>query len=222
MMARLGIELGVRALRGVRLEGWFRPRARVVEIECDPANPAEAVDALRQHLGPTRRIALALELPFLFMKRFKLPPLGESEKRNILRLEPERFFPVRAEEIVPAVRAEDDLVFATKEAPLATWVAALEELGQVDLIEPGPLALARALARARITSALVLLDAQADGLGFVEIRDGQQGPVGGEAEVARATNTGRAKRRREFAHGFSCCRLDDNDFRYRCCRDRKL
>src|SRR5256714_8738267 len=116
MMARLGIELGVRALRGVRLEGWFRPRACVVEIECDPANPAEAVDALRQHLGPTRRIALALELPFLFMKRFKLPPLGESEKRNILRLEPERFFPVRAEEIVPAVRAEDDFVFATKEA----------------------------------------------------------------------------------------------------------
>jgi len=172
-MARLGIELGVRALRGVQLEGWFRPRARVVEIECDPANPAEAVDALRQHLGPTRRIALALELPFLFMKRFKLPPLGESEKRNILRLEPERFFPVRAEEIVPAVRAEDDLVFATKEAPLATWVAALEELGQVDLIEPGPLALARALARARITSAIVLLDAQADGLGFVEIRDGR-------------------------------------------------
>ena len=172
-MARLGIELGVRALRGVQLEGWFRPRARVVEIECDPANPAEAVDALRQHLGPTRRIALALELPFLFMKRFKLPPLGESEKRNILRLEPERFFPVRAEEIVPAVRAEDDLVFATKEAPLATWVAALEELGQVDLIEPGPLALARALARARITSAIVLLDGQADGLGFVEIRDGR-------------------------------------------------
>src|SRR3989449_249481 len=54
MMARLGVELGARALRGVRLEGWFRPRARVVEVECDPANPAEAVEALRQHLGPAR------------------------------------------------------------------------------------------------------------------------------------------------------------------------
>src|SRR3989441_4221098 len=172
MMARLGVELGARALRGVRLEGWFRPRARVVEVECDPANPAEAVEAIRQHLGPARRIAIALDVPLLFMKRVKLPPLGEPEKRNILRLEPERFFPVRAEEIVPAVR-DDDLVFAAKEAPLATWVAALEELGPVDMVEPGPLALARALAQVQITGAVVLLDGAADGIGVVEIREGR-------------------------------------------------
>src|SRR3979411_2823364 len=116
MMARLGVELGARALRGVRLEGWLRPRARVVEIECDPANPAEAVEALRQHLGPARRIAVPLDMPLLFIKQVKLPPLSELEKRDILRLEPERFFPVRAEEIVPAVRGDDNLVFATKEA----------------------------------------------------------------------------------------------------------
>ena len=173
MMARLGVELGARALRGVRLEGWFRPRARVVEVECDPANPAEAVEALRQHLGPARRIAVALDVPLLFMKRVKLPPLGEQEKRNILRLEPERFFPVRSEEIVPAVRGDDDFVFAAKETPLATWVAALEELGPVDMVEPGPLALARALARVQVTGAVVLLDGQADGIGIVEIREGR-------------------------------------------------
>jgi len=172
MMARLGVELGARALRGVRLEGWLRPRARVVEVECDPANPAEAVEALRQHLGPARRIAIALDVPLLFMKRVKLPPLGEPEKRNILRLEPERFFPVRAEEIVPAVR-DDDLVFAAKEAPLATWVAALEELGPVEVVEPGPLALARALAQVQLMGALVLLDGQDDGIGVVEIREGR-------------------------------------------------
>jgi Tfp pilus assembly protein PilN len=171
--SRLGVEVGVRTLRGVRLEGWLRTRARVVEVACDPANPAEAVDALREHLGPTRRIAVAIDVPLLFMKRVKLPPLGEPEKRNILRLEPERFFPVRAEEIVPAVRGDDDLVFAAKEAPLATWVAALEELGAVDVVEPGPLALARALAQVQLTGAVVLLDGQADGIGVVEIRDGR-------------------------------------------------
>jgi Tfp pilus assembly protein PilN len=144
-----------------------------VEVECDPANPAEAVEALRQHLGPARRIAVALDVSLLFMKRVKLPPLSESEKRNILRLEPERFFPVRAEDIVPAVRGDDDLVFAAKEAPLATWVAALEELGPVDMIEPGPLALARALAQVQLTGAVVLLDGQADGIGVVEIREGR-------------------------------------------------
>src|SRR3989454_6729667 len=158
MMARLGVELGARAVRGVRLEGRLRTRARVVQVECDPENPAEAIETLRQHLGPAHRIAVALDVPLLFIKQMKLPPLSEPEKRNILRLEPERFFPVRAEEIVPAVRGDDDLVFAAREAPLATWVAALEELGPVDVVEPGPLALARALAQVQLMGAVVLLD----------------------------------------------------------------
>ena len=172
-MGRLGIELGARALRGVRLEGWYRPRARVVEVEWDPDNPAEAVQALRQHLGPAQRVAMTLDLPLLFVKQVKLPPLSEAEKRNILRLEPERFFAVRAEELVPAVRGDDDLVFAAREAPLANWVAALQELGPVDVIEPGPVALARALACAQLTAAVVLLDGQRDGVGVVEIREGR-------------------------------------------------
>src|SRR2546429_620282 len=123
--------------------------------------------------GPAHRIAVAIDLPLLFIKQVKLPPLSEPEKRNILRLEPERFFPVRSEELVPAVRGDDNLVFAAKEAALATWVAALEELGPVDVVEPGPLALARALARVQVTSAVVLLDGQADGIGVVEIREGR-------------------------------------------------
>ena len=173
MMARLGVEVGPRALRGVRLDGWYRPRARVGEVECDLEHPAEAVEALRQHLGPAHRIAVALDLPLLFIKQVKLPPLSETEKRNILRLEPERFFAVRAEEMVPAVRSDDGLVFAAREAPLAEWIAALQELGPVDVIEPGPVALARALAHAQLTSAVVLLDGQRDGVGVVEIREGR-------------------------------------------------
>src|SRR2546422_6677974 len=131
MMARLGIELGARTLRGVRLEGWYRTRARTVEIEWDREHPAEAVAALRQHLGSAPRIALALDLPLLFTKQVKLPALEPAAKRSILRLEPERFFAVRAEDIVPAVRGEDDLVFAAREGPLAERVAALEQLGPV-------------------------------------------------------------------------------------------
>src|SRR3989442_12992876 len=92
MMARLGIELGARTLRAVRLEGWYRTRARTVEIEWDGAHPAEAVAALRQHLGPARRIALALDLPLLFTKQVKLPALGPAGKRSILPPEPERLF----------------------------------------------------------------------------------------------------------------------------------
>src|SRR5207247_11407670 len=173
MMARLGIELGARTLRGVRLEGWYRTRARTVEIEWDREHPAEAVAALRQHLGPAPRIALALDLPLLFTKQVKLPALGPAGKRSILRLEPERFFAVRAEDIVPAVRGDDDLVFAAKEGSLAEWVAALEQLGPVDLIEPGDVALARELARVGRKAAGKVIDAERGGVGVVGISDGR-------------------------------------------------
>src|SRR3989442_14245451 len=96
MMARLGVEVGLRALRGVRLDGWYRPRARVGEVECDLEHPAEAGGALRQPLGPAHRIAVAPDLPLLFIKQGELPPLSEAEERNILRLQPERFFALRA------------------------------------------------------------------------------------------------------------------------------
>src|SRR5207245_9136061 len=151
----------------------YRTPARGGEVADDPERPAEAVEALRQHLGPAHRIAVARDLPLLFIKQVKLPPLSETEKRNILRLEPERFCAVRAEEMVPAVRSDDGLVFAARETPLAEWIAALQELGPVDVIEPGPVALARALAHAQLTSAVVLLDGERDGVGVVEVREGR-------------------------------------------------
>src|SRR2546430_11439700 len=67
---------------------------------------SDLVEALRQHLGPARRIAIALDVPLLFMKRVKLPPLGEPEKRNILRLEPER----RSEEHTSELQSQSNLV----------------------------------------------------------------------------------------------------------------
>jgi len=113
-----------------------------------------------------------VDLPLLFTKRVKLPALPAAERRNILRLEPERFFAVRSEDLVPAVR-DDDLVFAAKEAQLAGWVAALEQIAPVDLVEPGPVALSRALARAPLRDAVVLCDGRTDGIGLVEIRGGR-------------------------------------------------
>lgn len=172
MNSRLGIELGARVIRGVRLDGWPRRRVRVAEVAWDSAKPQEAIHALREHLGPASRLAVALDLSLLFVKQVKLPPLPAADKANILRVEPERFFPVRAEDLVPTARANDDLVFATRETPLAGWVAALEELGPVDRVEPGPMALSRALASARITRGTVLLN-DGVGWGIVEVKDGR-------------------------------------------------
>ena len=173
MMARLGMELGARTIRAVRVEGWPNPRTRALEIEWDRENPEEAAQALRQHLGGARRVAVALDLPLLSVKRVKLPAVPAAERRNILRLEPERFFALRAEDVVPAVRADDDLVFAAREAPLAGWLAALERLAPVETVEPAPVALARALAGAPLADAVILLDSGDDGIGLVEIRGGR-------------------------------------------------
>jgi hypothetical protein len=167
----IGLELDPRVIRGVRLEGWSPRPTRTLEAEWTADGIEEVVRGLREHLGRARRVALAVRLPLLFAKRVKLPPLPPAERRKILRLEPQRFFPVRLEELVIAL-GQGDLVFAAREDKIAEWTAALEALGPVDLVEPGPVALARALGRAGVADAVAVLDDAASGVGIIEIRKG--------------------------------------------------
>jgi hypothetical protein len=169
MMARLGLELGARVIRGVRIDGWLKPRTRVVEIAYTKDHIDDAVQALEAHASGVRRIALAIGMPLLFTKRVKLPAVPAAERRNILLLEPERFFADRSYGVVPAVRGDTDLVFAAQDEPLALWIKALERIAPVDLVEPAPVALARALARAGIRDGIVALDEGE----VIELSDGQ-------------------------------------------------
>jgi hypothetical protein len=189
--SRLGIELGARVIRGVHLHGWFGSKraARVAEIEWDGTDAQQAVRALQTHLGTATTVGVAIDLSLLFVKQVKLPPLSAADKANIIRVEPERFFPVRAEDLVPAPRAQDDLVFAAREAPLTSWVAALEALGPIDRVEPGPTALSRALARANITAGTALID-ERDVIALREGRVASARRVFGElADAATAVRT---------------------------------
>jgi hypothetical protein len=162
MMARLGLELGARVIRGVR-----RPHNRVVEIAYDREHIDDAVRALEEHAVGVRRIAIAVGLPLLVTKRVKLPALSAAQRRNILMLEPERFFADRSHGFVPAVQADSDLVFAVQDDLLAEWVKALERIAPVDLVEPAPVSLVRALAHAGIRDGVVALEE-----GFVELSGG--------------------------------------------------
>jgi hypothetical protein len=189
------VELDARAIRGVRVDGWRGRPVRAAEAEWDPENPAEGVRALRKNLGRARRVAVAVRLPLLFAKRVRLPPLPRAERRRVLRLEPQRFFPVRLEDVVVAV-GRGDFVFAAREAPITAWVRALEELGPVDLVEPGPVALGRALGRRGIADGIALLDDAERGVGLIDIRGGEvdcvrrlYGPLA-EAAPALATAGG--------------------------------
>jgi hypothetical protein len=169
-MARVGLQLGADRVRAVVLTGWPRQRVRAVEVPFDQERPDEAVDALRALVGTPRRIAVAVDLQLVRAKRISLPALSATERRNILRLEPERFFAVRGDEIVPAICADNGLVFAATASALGGWVDAIERIAPVDVVEATPVALARALATASIADALVLFDGQDAGIAFAEIR----------------------------------------------------
>jgi hypothetical protein len=169
--ASIGLELDPRVIRGVRMEGWTPRPTRTLEAEWTADSIEEVVREVREHLGQARRVAVAVRLPLLFAKRVRLPPLPPAERRKILRLEPQRFFPVRLEDLVIAL-GQGDLVFAAREDNIAAWTAALEVLGPVDLVEPGPVALARALGSAGVTDGVAVLDDAAGGVGVIEIRNG--------------------------------------------------
>ena len=190
MSARVGLELGPDLIRAVRLGRWGRKRPHTVELQWDPAHPAEAAAALRESLGEIGRISLAVDLSFLFAKQVRLPPLAPAEKRRILTLEPERFFPVRAEELVLALRAEDNLVFAARASVLSTWLAAFENLAPIELVEPSPVSLARALGRANPQETTIVMEAKDESVGILEVGAGRLRRIrriGGEpAELAAA------------------------------------
>lgn len=171
---RLGIELDLDVIRAVRVPPGRGP-IQVMETGWDPERPEDAVQVLREELGRVAHVSVALAMPLLLVKRLKLPPIPAPDRAAILQLEPQRFFAVRLEDLVAAVRDEDDLVFAAREAPLTHWLTALEALGPIYRVEPSPLALARALGEGRVTDTVVLLDgaAKGAGVGLVEIRSGR-------------------------------------------------
>ncbi len=173
MTSWLGLELGPRAIRAVHRSGFPGSKIRTMEVSWDPENPTEALAALRAHLGPARHVAAAVDLALLHVKRVPLPPLGLEEKRRILDLEPDRFFAVRGTEMAFAVREDDDMVFAVREPLMTAWVEALASLGRLERIEPAPVAVARAIGRARTETALVLRDGSGDGVEALRLGEGR-------------------------------------------------
>lgn len=173
MSGTIGLELGPEIIHAVRIDRWGRAGAVTFEQRWDPGQPAPAFAALRESLGKVSRLAVTVDLSFLFAKVVRLPPLSAAEKRRILTLEPERFFPVRAEDLVVAVRSEDNLVFAARGSDLGLWLTELEGIAPVDLVEASPVSLARALRRAVPGEATILLEEREEGVGIARITDGR-------------------------------------------------
>lgn len=171
MTKRVGLELCGDRIRAVTLSKWNGSPLESFEIRWDPALPDDAVSVLQRDLGKVSGIAIGIGLEFLQIKHVKLPPVSVSQKRRILMLEPDRFFPVTAD-VVVAASDHSDLVFAADAATVAAWLAAFERWAPVDVIEAAPTSLTRALRRARIVDGTFGLPSATGEYGIVEIAKG--------------------------------------------------
>ena len=146
MSDRVGVEITGTRLRAVALAAWGdRPRAHA-EVDWDPAHPAASVGALAGRMGRVGRIALAIGVDYLHVKHVDLPPAVPAIRRQMVALEPDRFFPVQDERVI--VGLEGSVAFAIDQTTLDRWIQAFETWAPVESIEAAPVALARVLGRA--------------------------------------------------------------------------
>lgn len=138
----IGMEIGPQRLRALRFRG--RRAVDAMEVEWGAGTPEDSVGAVAERFGRRNRIAVALDASLLMVKRIALPPLPEVQRRQIVALDPERFFPWRGEPLVVGV-GHDDLVVAVREAEFDRIADALAALGTVERVEPLPFAVARHL-----------------------------------------------------------------------------
>ena len=171
MSDRVGIEISLDSVRAVAIDRWRRAPRAATELPWNPARPAETVAALRQALGPTSRIALSLGLGLLHIKQAKLPPAPVAERRRILALEPDRFFPVQDQALAVSIVNDDNLAFAIDAEQLERWVSAFEDWAPVEMVEPAPVSIARALGPG--TSGTFAVAAGPDEQGMIELHHGR-------------------------------------------------
>ncbi len=135
--------------------------------------PDDAVSALKERFGTRNRIAVAVDLSVLLVKRLSLPALSPEQRRQMVALDPERYFPVRDTDLVVGVRA-DDLVVAAQAEQFDRLTDALSALGSVESVEPAPMALTRHLAASGIaTGTLVVADPHDRDAAVATIVEGQ-------------------------------------------------
>lgn len=144
MSDRVGIEITRTHVRAVALGALGKRPRTIAEAEWDGEHPAVGVGAIAGRLGRVGRIGLAIGLEHLHVKHVELPPAPPSVRRQMLAVEPDRFFPVQDERVVVGV--EGNVAFAMDEALLDRWIAAFESWAPVENVEAAPVALARALA----------------------------------------------------------------------------
>lgn len=172
MSRRVGLELTGDRIRAVTVSRWRASPLESFEIRWDPRAPDDAVELLRKHLGAVSGIGLSVGVEFLHLKNVRLPPVSTPERRSILMLEPDRFFPIEGGDVVVSVRDGSDIVFAADAGTVESWIAAFERWAPVENVEAAPVSLARALARGGVRDGSFRLGTATEEYGILELKGG--------------------------------------------------
>ncbi|MBA3646497.1 MAG: hypothetical protein H0W63_09995 [Gemmatimonadaceae bacterium] len=172
MKTYVGLELTRTRIRAVTVNRWTGAPLQCIEIEWDAAFPEAAVRLLEKRLGAAAAVSLSAGLELLQVKHITLPPVSGADKRQMVLLEPDRFFPTGSDALALFTSAATDLIFAAPLATIEKWIAAFEEWGPVDCVEPAPVSLSRAIKRSPTPSGTFAIPAGEGEQGSVEIANG--------------------------------------------------
>jgi hypothetical protein len=167
----VGIEIGADRVRAVvRSRGG---RLSTYELPFVPERINEMVTQLATAAGDVRGIGLAIGLAHLHVKQVKLPPVAHAARRQMLIVEPERWFAVQpGASTAVALTPDGDIALAADGTTVDACVRALSRWSAVRRIEAAPMALARALGAAGHPSSSAALDAGIGEVGAIETKDG--------------------------------------------------
>jgi hypothetical protein len=180
---RVGLELTNERIRAVTVGRFGRAPDQTFEIRWDTRAPGDAVALLRKQLGAVDSIALSIGLEFTHVKNVNLPPVSAEERRKILTLEPDRFFAIDSENIVVATAEKSDLVFSADSSFVESLIAAFSTWAPVEVVEPSPVSVARALKSGGVKSGMFEIPAAANEHGMIELADGRVAVARRSAEI---------------------------------------
>ena len=166
-----GIEIGRDRVRAVvRSRGGT---LHTYEMPCATERLDEVVAQLSAAAGNVRAIGLAIGLAHLHVKQVKLPPVPHAARRQMLAVEPERWFAVpQGSPTAVSLAPGGDIALGADGAYVDACVRAFSKWAPVQRVEGAPLALARALIRAGHRATTAALDAGPGEVGLVETHDG--------------------------------------------------
>lgn len=168
----VGLEFSAARIRAVTVSRVLHRPLRRFDIPWKPDSIDAAVQLLQEHLGGVSAIGIAVGMQFLFPKHIKLPPVSAAEKRRMISLEPERFFPVSTPLLV-STAADRDLVLGADASAVEGWVTALERWAPVQNLEGSPSSFARAGRSLKFGDGVYEIASGDDDRGYAELRAGR-------------------------------------------------